>query len=421
MGKLNLRRGLKRITFVLSILGAISAALCSLASMDGYIRNQKEYYEDAKTDYATVTKFWDAWDNNLFKDKYLVIKEFCDKFMVTFDGKSIPGSTLFPYPFLSEELLTMPSNLVEEQAALARKDALGSAWTRIVKTMDWGTMSSAKVALFMIFASLTGLIIGFLSVWGIFWYGGLAIYSFFKWIANGFIENAQKSVSSQNPEINKVIGGEQIVESQKESFITLLDNKSQPTKTENDTMPETLTEKISPEKDTSTNKDIPLDENLRLQKKQKNHYRGIGRIGYFWGMLGIFAIHTIIKFYYGGMGRIAYFLGTLSIGGAYAFIKGDPLYAPQGEPVMTLTIGIISIILLIVITVSRMRNITMNPWLSLLMPFPIVSIIVGITCLVRQQGYVETKKLDTAGRIIAGIVLVFSLVITTVLVISASS
>ena len=55
----------------------------------------------------------------------------------------------------------------------------------------------------------------------------------------------------------------------------------------------------------------------------------------------------------------------------------------------------------------RLKNIGMNPWWCLLMIVPIANLFVGVRCLVFQEGYQDTKKLDKAGRIVTYIVVGF--------------
>ena len=49
----------------------------------------------------------------------------------------------------------------------------------------------------------------------------------------------------------------------------------------------------------------------------------------------------------------------------------------------------------------RLKNTGMNPWWSLISFIPLVNLYIGFRCLVCQQGYSETKKLDAAGKGIA--------------------
>ena len=55
----------------------------------------------------------------------------------------------------------------------------------------------------------------------------------------------------------------------------------------------------------------------------------------------------------------------------------------------------------------RLKNIGMNPWWCLLLLVPIANLLVGFRCLVFQEGYQDTRKLDTAGRIMTYIVFAY--------------
>ncbi len=49
----------------------------------------------------------------------------------------------------------------------------------------------------------------------------------------------------------------------------------------------------------------------------------------------------------------------------------------------------------------RLENIGWSPWWSLLILLPPANLGVGILCLVCPEGYDDIKKLDTAGKVIA--------------------
>ena len=53
----------------------------------------------------------------------------------------------------------------------------------------------------------------------------------------------------------------------------------------------------------------------------------------------------------------------------------------------------------------RLKNIGMNPWWCLVAIVPLANLLISIRCLIFPEGYQDTKKLDTAGKVITGIVL----------------
>jgi len=83
----------------------------------------------------------------------------------------------------------------------------------------------------------------------------------------------------------------------------------------------------------------------------------------------------------------------------------------------TLLVALFFMVVSFIPVYYRLKNIGMNPWWCLLMLVPIANLLVGIRCLVFQEGYVDTKKLDTAGKVITYIVLgLFILVIVAVVI-----
>lgn len=59
------------------------------------------------------------------------------------------------------------------------------------------------------------------------------------------------------------------------------------------------------------------------------------------------------------------------------------------------------------LTGQRLKNMGSNPWWCLLTVVPVANIILGFRCLVNQEGYVETRKLDQSGRTAAWCILGF--------------
>ena len=102
---------------------------------------------------------------------------------------------------------------------------------------------------------------------------------------------------------------------------------------------------------------------------------------------------------YGGIGRTGYFLGMFAI----AFVGAISDAAAQREPGMV-SFGpgpIIAIAFAFFIVINRLKNIGRSGWWSLLILVPIANLFVGIPCAIFPEGYQDTKKLDTAGKIIA--------------------
>jgi uncharacterized membrane protein YhaH (DUF805 family) len=97
---------------------------------------------------------------------------------------------------------------------------------------------------------------------------------------------------------------------------------------------------------------------------------------------------------YGNFRRGHFFLATFVIG---LFQGLATSVAPDS--------GCLIIMLFLLPTIAahfyRMKNIGYNPWYSLLVVVPLANIIISVRCTVMQEGYVETRKLDTTGVIIS--------------------
>ena len=92
--------------------------------------------------------------------------------------------------------------------------------------------------------------------------------------------------------------------------------------------------------------------------------------------------------YYGGIGRLPYLGITILLG-----IVGSLL--PEGG----VSISLLSFAILLPAVYYRLKNIGMNPWFCALIFVPIANLFIGIRCLIFPEGYQDTRKLDTAGRV----------------------
>lgn len=105
---------------------------------------------------------------------------------------------------------------------------------------------------------------------------------------------------------------------------------------------------------------------------------------------------------YGGIGRLAYFLLSIVV----AIITQVITFALGGEEIDTNTSYMItggSFLVSMFVAFSRFKNIGMSRWWFLGNFVPILNIFVSVWILSRQEGWVETQELDTAGKIIAWI------------------
>ena len=120
------------------------------------------------------------------------------------------------------------------------------------------------------------------------------------------------------------------------------------------------------------------------------HYGGIRRLQYLGIMFGLAIVKTV-----------------LDVGIVFA--------GPSGGA--TLIVTVLFMIVSVIPAYYRLKNIGMNPWWCLLMLVPIASLLVGIRCLVFQEGYVDTKKLDAPGKAVTHIFLgLFVLVVIALVV-----
>jgi len=115
---------------------------------------------------------------------------------------------------------------------------------------------------------------------------------------------------------------------------------------------------------------------------------------------------------YRGIGRLVYFFGAMGIsfaqnGLVFAIVatSGEQAGAVAAIPVMLLALaGTITVASL------RMINQGSSGWWGIGITVPLLNIFVGLRCLICPEGYADHQTLDTAGKVIGG-----SLIATVIL------
>lgn len=106
---------------------------------------------------------------------------------------------------------------------------------------------------------------------------------------------------------------------------------------------------------------------------------------------------------YGGIGRLAY-LGIAIVLGVVQNVVAELFARDDNTRFGILVVNIAFLFLSVIPVYYRLTNTGMNPWWCLLLIVPIANLFIVIRCLVCQEGYEDTKKLDTAGKVVAFIV-----------------
>ena len=104
---------------------------------------------------------------------------------------------------------------------------------------------------------------------------------------------------------------------------------------------------------------------------------------------------------YGGIRRLQYVVCIIGVGILNMLMVG----VAQKYPGAGLLGAALGIALTFVIVTNRLRNTGISGWWSLLILVPIANLFIGVRCLICPEGYQDTKKLDAAGRIIAGVLI----------------
>ena len=115
--------------------------------------------------------------------------------------------------------------------------------------------------------------------------------------------------------------------------------------------------------------------------------------------------------HYGGLRRLPYF-GI----GIVLQLAQIGLAATGNEGLILAGLGV-GIIGAIVTAVLRTQNIGGNKWWGLLIIVPLANLIIAVRCLIYPEGYADTRELDTAGKVIAGILALAVLLVVAAAVI----
>ena len=111
---------------------------------------------------------------------------------------------------------------------------------------------------------------------------------------------------------------------------------------------------------------------------------------------------------YPGVGRLHYFLGNVGMVAAAVFVV--MVFGPESA-VMSVTALVLMVVSLI-LDVLRLRNIGVSQWFVFLRYVPFGKTLLGFGLLSAQTGWIETRRLDSAGKsILIALLVVLALII----------
>lgn len=102
---------------------------------------------------------------------------------------------------------------------------------------------------------------------------------------------------------------------------------------------------------------------------------------------------------YGGIGRVVYFV--LIFG--WAVFQNLVVFSLKDED-SAVVMTFFGVIVSLFIVSLRLQNIGVSRWWCLLGIVPIANIVIGLRCILCQEGYNEIRRLDNAGRLLAWII-----------------
>jgi hypothetical protein len=217
---MNLRRGLKRITFILSLLVALIAAALGFVGVFDTWNHECNKYNIYKNNYEDITNFWLVWDEDGWVDgKYKIISDLLNspppyvRFRIGDKEVVIEQDDVFPG--INEEMLHMSLDVLDKKAQTAKEIAILIAKNEMQQYEWWGKKGTDEAVLLSVLTALGCAAIGYLGTWVIIWFGGIVIYKFIRWLISGFHEDEK---------VSKI--AEQIAEGHNKDGVTLTDPKT---------------------------------------------------------------------------------------------------------------------------------------------------------------------------------------------------
>lgn len=97
---------------------------------------------------------------------------------------------------------------------------------------------------------------------------------------------------------------------------------------------------------------------------------------------------------YPGIGRLHYFLAHIGMIATVVFVV--TVFGPESR-VMSIT-GLVLMVASFVLDVMRLKNIGVSQWFAFLRYVPFGKTLLGFGLLCAQTGWIETRRLDSAGK-----------------------
>lgn len=175
---MNSKRGFKRVIFTLATVVALASGI--FTGMVPY------------TEYRTARSFWELADPNW----QIIVKEPSEQELQQFNAWKIKMGIVSDDYYVLED----PNSNMSFAHSLPTLMESRETFLRIQKTRYWKDLSKPTLVGLFILYILCGLVAGFLSVWLILWFGGLAIYKIIKWLILGFYDEVNiKQVETMEP------------------------------------------------------------------------------------------------------------------------------------------------------------------------------------------------------------------------------
>lgn len=164
---MNSKRGFKRITFTLAAVAALASGIFA-----GMV---------PCTEYQTARSLWGL-------DDPIIVKEPSEQELQQFNAwkKKMGISTTVKFSRDTMRLDELENTLSCFGGSLPTLMEARNTLQQNERAKWWNGLSKSKLFGLVVLYSLGGLVVGFLGVWLILWFSGLAICKLIKWLILGF-------------------------------------------------------------------------------------------------------------------------------------------------------------------------------------------------------------------------------------------
>ena len=197
---MSVKFGYRRIILILSTMAAVAIGFSCFCTVYYSLTAKQDMYNRHCNDYDTIAEFWSVWDGDrLSSGKYEVIRNLLGMksrlgSALVINSKKVSLHPQEIFPGVNKSMINMSMSALNEEAQVAKQQAIEEVTKKIETYEYWGTKSSKEIILVSAGAALAGIVLGYCGIWLILWLVGREGCKFIAWIAYGFNEGKSMNI-----------------------------------------------------------------------------------------------------------------------------------------------------------------------------------------------------------------------------------